>query len=88
MFKLKLLPFKIGSSTFDGNCYILPSPFLPRKDEIIATKFTALDDNHCVGNYLLKVKVTSVNYEVDDYLDIHATIYGKVIQVNKLERGD
>lgn len=88
MFELKLLPFKLDGLIFDDIFYPVSNPFIPRKDEIIETKLRVDVGNENDDIYLLKIKVISVNYEINDCLKLETIIYGKVIQANKLESGE
>lgn len=84
-YKLKLTPYKIDEVLMN-DFYYINSECIPRTNEIIEKiRIQVEDDNEKMNDYLLKVKIREVHYELFEDDSAMPVLYGDVIEIKKVE---
>lgn len=86
MYRLNLFPYEINGMQIEDDFYYIITSFIPGNGEIIEKiKVCVENDNEETDDYLLKVKVKEVHYEIFDDCSSMPILYGQVIGVKKVE---
>lgn len=84
MYELKIFSFEIDGFQIDDEFKYINSSYIPRKSEIIEkVRIIVESDDDEVNNYLLKVEVKSVHYELFKDNSAMPIVYGTVIGIDK-----
>lgn len=84
MYELKIFPFEIDGFQIDGEFKYINSSYIPRESEIIEkVRIIIESEDDEVNNYLLKVEVKSVHYELFKDNSSMPIVYGTVIGIDK-----
>lgn len=85
-YELKLFPYEINGMQIEDDFYCIHSSFIPRNGETIEKiRICVEDDNDKMSDYLLKVEVKEVHYEVFEDNSSMPVLYGEVIEIKKVD---
>lgn len=86
MYQLRIFPFEIDGFQMNDFFDYIKSSCIPRESEIIEkVQFFMANDDRELNNYLLKVEVQSVHYELSLNNSVMPVVYGTVIEIKKVE---